>query len=266
MKSLIFAGNWKMNHAPADAAAFLREFLAYYHRMQDRTVILFPPALTLPAVVQGLKDRSDVLVGVQNIHWEDTGAFTGENSASIARAAGARFVLVGHSERRHVFGEDDEATHRKVAAAFRAGLIPMLCVGETRAQREQGETDAVVLRQLSAGIAGFEAAQVSQMIVAYEPVWAIGTGMNATPADANAVHATLRAALRSATGRSAGVPILYGGSVNQSNVRAIVSQPEVDGVLVGGASLGADSWQSIVTTTRDTRPVRVVSGAPSDAR
>ena len=248
MKHLIFAGNWKMNHAPADAVAFLREFLAHYQRMQDRTVILFPSALTLPAVAHGAKDRSDIQIGVQNIYSEDKGAFTGENSAAIARAAGAKYALVGHSERRHIFGETDEQAKLKIGAAFRGGLIPVLCVGETLAQRERGETQSVVLGQLHAAIGGLEASHVSQLLVAYEPVWAIGTGKTATPSDAAAVHAVLRAALREPTGRIGGVPILYGGSVSQSNVRALLSQKEVDGVLVGGASLDADGWQSIVTT------------------
>jgi triosephosphate isomerase len=251
MKHLIFAGNWKMNHAPADGVSFMREFLAHYQRMQDRNVILFPSALTFTSVAQSLKDRTDILLGVQNIHWEDKGAFTGENSAAIARGAGAKYALVGHSERRHVFGETDEQTRLKVAAALRAGLIPVLCVGETLVERESGRTEAVVLRQMHAAIAGLDAAQIGQMILAYEPVWAIGTGKNATPADANAVHAVLKAALQTPTTRSAGVPILYGGSVSQSNVKALVAQEHVDGVLVGGASLDADGWQSIVTTRVD---------------
>jgi triosephosphate isomerase len=248
MKHLIFAGNWKMNHAPADGVSFLREFLAHYQRMQDRSVILFPPALTLPAVANALKDRTDIQLGVQNIHWEDKGAYTGENSAAIARGAGAKYVLVGHSERRHVFGETDEQTRLKTAAALRAGLIPVLCVGETLDQRERGETEAVVLRQMQAGMAGLDASHVGQMMLAYEPVWAIGTGKNATPAEANAVHAVLKGALQKPAARSAGVPILYGGSVSQANVKALLSQEHIDGVLVGGASLDADGWQSIVTT------------------
>lgn len=250
MKQLIFAGNWKMNHAPADGAAFLRDFLAHYQRLQDRTVILFPPALTLSAVAQALKDRTDIQFGVQNIHWEDKGAFTGENSATIARGAGAKYALVGHSERRHIFGETDDQTRLKTAAALRAGLIPLLCVGETLKEREAGQTEAVVLRQLRAGIAGLDATQIGQMIVAYEPVWAIGTGKNATPSDADAVHAVLKSELQAPTGRSGGVPVLYGGSVSQSNAQGLISQPHIDGVLVGGASLDADGWQSIVTTTR----------------
>ena len=185
MKRPIFAANWKMNHGPTDAKAFMRTFLAHYARRPDRTVLFFPPALTMHAVLDALRERHDILVGVQNIHWEDKGAFTGESSASIARDAGARVVLVGHSERRHVFGETDDQAGKKCAAAVRAGLIPMLCVGETLAQREQTETEAVVLRQLSAGTALLEPAQIATMLVAYEPVWAIGTGKNATPEDAS---------------------------------------------------------------------------------
>jgi triosephosphate isomerase len=248
MKHLIFAGNWKMHHAPADAAGFVREFLAHFQRAQDRTVILFPPALTLPSVVTALKERPDIQIGVQNIHWEDKGAFTGENSAAIARGAGAKYVLIGHSERRHVFGETNEQTRLKIAAAFRAGLTPVLCVGEKLEEREKGKTDAVVLKQLKAAIDGLDPKQVGDMLVAYEPVWAIGTGKNATPTDANAVHAVLKKALLEATDRAGGVPVLYGGSVNQGNVKSLVAEESVDGVLVGGASLDAGSWLSIVST------------------
>jgi triosephosphate isomerase len=249
MKRPIFAANWKMNHGPTDAKAFMRTFLAHYARRPDRTVVFFPPALTLQAVIDALRERHDILVGVQNIHWEDKGAFTGESSASIARDAGARIVLVGHSERRHVFGETDDQAGKKCAAAVRAGLIPMLCVGETLSQREQGETEAVVLRQLEAGLAPLEPAQVATMLIAYEPVWAIGTGKNATPADASQVHAVLRRALKGKAPERAGhIPILYGGSVNRGNAASLVAAPEVDGLLVGGASLDAEGWSTIVRT------------------
>ena len=249
MQRPVFAANWKMNHGPSDARAFLRSFLLYYARRTDRSVIIFPPAVSLAAVVDALKERHDILVGVQNIHWEDKGAFTGESSASIARDAGARIVLVGHSERRHVFGETDEQAGKKCAAAVRAGLIPMLCVGETLAQREQGETESVVLRQLSAGTALLEPSQIATMLIAYEPVWAIGTGRNATPEDASKVHAVLRQALKGRIPERAGhVPILYGGSVNRGNAAALIAAPDVDGLLVGGASLEAEGWSSIVRT------------------
>jgi triosephosphate isomerase (TIM) len=160
MKRPVFAANWKMNHGPSDATAFMRYFLSHYPRRSDRTVIIFPPALSFAAVATLLGERHDVLAGVQNIHWADKGAFTGEISAAIARDAGARVVLVGHSERRHVFGETDEESALKCAAAARAGLIPMLCVGETLEEREAGETESVVLRQLRAGLSRLEAVQL----------------------------------------------------------------------------------------------------------
>ncbi|MBI2408919.1 MAG: triose-phosphate isomerase [Gemmatimonadetes bacterium] len=249
MKQPIFAANWKMNHAPADATAFMRAFLAHFGKRQDRSVIFFPPALSFGAVVGALKDRPDIQLGVQNIYWEDKGAFTGENSATIARSSGAKYVLVGHSERRHIFGETDEETGKKVAAATRAGLTPIVCVGETLAQREAGETEQVVLRQLRAALAGVKSADAGNAIVAYEPVWAIGTGKTATPADANAVHQAIRAELHALLDSgSLAVPILYGGSVNRGNAADLLAVPDVDGLLVGGASLDAEGWASIVLT------------------
>lgn len=247
MPNLIFAANWKMNQAPADAAAFLRTFTDQYSRQQDRRVLFFPPAVSLHAVLHAVRERSDLEAGVQNIHWEDKGAFTGETSGPLARAAGARHVLVGHSERRHVFGETDEETGKKVAAAFRAGLTPTICVGETLAQRDAGETIVVVKRQLRAALVGVEVAALVTAIVAYEPVWAIGTGKTATPADASEVHIAIRAELKAIAGeRGAVLPILYGGSVNKSNVETLLAAAEVDGVLVGGASLDAEQWLAIV--------------------
>jgi triosephosphate isomerase (TIM) len=249
MRRPVFAANWKMNHGPTDARAFLRTFLAHYARRSDRQVIFFPPAATLAAVTDMLRERQDVMVGAQNVHWEDKGAFTGELSASIARDAGAHVVLVGHSERRHVFGETDEDTARKVAAVVRAGLVPMLCVGEKLEERERGETDQVVLRQLKAGFSAIDPQHVASALVAYEPVWAIGTGKNATPADASATHTVIREALRAQMGERAGaVPVLYGGSVNRGNAAQLLAAEGVDGVLVGGASLDAEGWSSIVRT------------------
>lgn len=249
MKPRIFAANWKMNHAPADATAFMRAFLAHFGKHQDRNVIFFPPALSFGAVVGALKDRPDIQLGVQNIHWEDKGAFTGENSAAIARASGAKYALVGHSERRHLFGETEEETARKVAAAVRAGLTPIICVGETLAQREAGETEMVVLRQLRAALAGVPSADAANVVIAYEPVWAIGTGRNATPADASAVHQAIGEELRLILDSgSTAVSILYGGSVNRGNAADLLAAPEVDGLLVGGASLDAEGWATIVLT------------------
>ena len=249
MRTPILAANWKMNHGPHDARAFMRSFLMHYARRADRTVMFFPPALTLPAVVDALKERADILVGVQNISGEDKGAFTGENSATIARDAGARLALVGHSERRHVFGETDEQTALKCAAAVRAGLTPMLCVGETLQQREAGETNEVVVRQLRTGVSAIEPARIASMLIAYEPVWAIGTGRTAKPEDATAVHRVIRDALQAiVAGGAARIPILYGGSVNAGNASSLLGAPEVSGLLVGGASLAAESWATIART------------------
>lgn len=249
MQRPVFAANWKMNHGPSDAREFMRTFLAHYARRPDRKVIFFPPAITVTTVLGALKERQDILVGVQNIHWEDKGAYTGELSAAMARDAGAALTLVGHSERRHVFGETDSETARKVAAAVRAGLTPMLCVGEKLEERERGETEAVVLRQLRAGVADINAHAVTNMLIAYEPVWAIGTGKTATPDDASATQTVIRDALRELIGeKGAVVPILYGGSVNRGNAASLLDATNVDGLLVGGASLDAEGWSSIVRT------------------
>lgn len=246
MRKPVLAANWKMNHGPSDARAFMRAFLVRYARRTDRTVIIFPPAATLAAVAEATKERPDILVGAQNIYWEDKGAFTGEISAPIARDAGARFVLVGHSERRHVFGETDDETRKKCGAALRAGLRPVLCVGEKLEERRAGETDNVVLRQLRAALVDLDPAHMAQMLVAYEPVWAIGTGQTAQPQDASAVHGVIRGALKHfAADRANEIPIVYGGSVNSGNAQSLLAAAEVDGLLVGGASLDPEGWATI---------------------
>ena len=244
----VIAANWKLNHTPSDARAFLQRFLAQVPKLNERTLVFFPSAITLTTVVDGLKDRPEVWVGVQNGHSEAQGAFTGENSVLMARDVGARVVLVGHSERRHVFGETDAMTTKKMALIAQARLTPMLCVGETLEEREAGRTAEVVERQLSAGLAELDDAQVAVIMLAYEPVWAIGTGRTATPEDASEIHGVLRRALVTRVGEraAAGIPILYGGSVNRGNATQLLAASDVDGLLVGGASLDADSWASIV--------------------
>lgn len=238
-----------MNVGPTEARAFVAAFTARWTPRADRTVIFFPPALSLTAVVHALGNRADIGVGVQNIWTEDKGAFTGENSAPMAKDAGARYVLVGHSERRHIFGETDEQTAKKVAAAVRNGLTPILCVGELLAEREQGITDDVVVRQLRTGLHAVSSDAIAAMAIAYEPVWAIGTGRTATPDDASAVHAVVREALGEIAGSGGkATPILYGGSVNAGNARSLLDAPGVDGLLVGGASLDIEAW----ATTCDT--------------
>ncbi|MEO7964196.1 MAG: triose-phosphate isomerase [Gemmatimonadaceae bacterium] len=249
MQGPVFAANWKMHYGPTDARAFMRSFLANNAERSDRELIFFPPAISLTTVIDTIRDRPDIRVGVQNIHWEDKGAYTGETSAPMAREAGATLALVGHSERRHVFGESDEETGKKVAAAVRAGLIPMLCVGEKLEDRERGETAQVVIRQLRAGLSQIDPHAIGNMVLAYEPVWAIGTGKTATPDDASTIHLVIRDELQSLLGeRAKAVPICYGGSVNRGNAAALLLADEVGGLLVGGASMDADGWSSIVRT------------------
>jgi triosephosphate isomerase len=238
-----------MNNGPTAAKSFMDAFLASYPPRNDRTIIIFPPAVSLTAVAAGASSRSDVLAGVQNIHWAEKGAFTGEISAPMAKDAGARVVLVGHSERRHVFGETDAQCAKKCLAASRAELTFMLCVGETLEQREAGETESLVARQLREGLSQTPNLISADFLLAYEPVWAIGTGLTASAGDASAIHTVLRSELRQMIGtRSDDIPILYGGSVNSTNAATLLSAPEVDGLLVGGASVDASSWLSIAQT------------------
>jgi triosephosphate isomerase len=249
MRTPVFAANWKMNLGPTEARAFISAFTTRWTPRTDRTIIFFPPAISLDAVGEAIASRRDLDVGVQNIWTEDRGAFTGETSAPMARDAHAKYALVGHSERRHVFGETDEQTAKKCAAAARAGLVPILCVGELLSEREAGTTNSVVLRQLRTGLGDLSADVVSAMAIAYEPVWAIGTGRTATPGDAAAVHAEIRHALAERVGKAANeVPILYGGSVNSGNAQALMAADGVNGLLVGGASLDVNGWARICET------------------
>lgn len=247
LQTPIFAGNWKMHMGPEEAEQFFSEFLQQVPESSDRSVVFFPPAVTLAAVVAAVEGRSDIELGVQNIHWEPKGAFTGETSAPLAAAAGAALVLVGHSERRHVFGETNDDTRKKVAAALGAGLRPMLCVGELLEDREAGRAAAVVEEQLEAVYAELSEQDAAQLLIAYEPVWAIGTGRTASPEDAREMHAQVRAFLDGRYGAelAARTPVLYGGSVKPDNAAELLAQEGVDGVLVGGASLDAGGFARI---------------------
>jgi triosephosphate isomerase len=234
-----------MNLGPAAACRFLERFLEITSPLEGRSLWFFPPAVSLAAVSRAVQTRPDILVGAQNIHWETKGAFTGEVSIPMVLEAGAGAVLVGHSERRHLFGETDEQVARKTAAALAADLTPLVCLGETLAEREGGRTEQVVLRQLAPLLDRVAVEDWTRLVLAYEPVWAIGTGRNATPDDAAQVHELIRfgIARRGVTER---VRILYGGSVNTGNVLALLARPELDGVLVGGASLDPDGWAELV--------------------
>lgn len=246
MRRLVFAANWKMHLGPREAREYLEAFIPNVRLPDGREVWFFPPAVSLEAVAQALAGRAGVLAGAQDIHWEPKGAYTGAISAPLAAQAGARAALIGHSERRHVFGETDEETGRKVHAALQTELLPVLCVGETLAQREAGDTLAVVTRQLQAALGTLDGGALGKVTIAYEPVWAIGTGRNATPGDAALVHREIRRWLKD---RKAGqTRVLYGGSVNAKNVAALLAESELDGVLVGGASLDPATWAELVLT------------------
>jgi triosephosphate isomerase len=245
MRRLLFAANWKMQVDPAEARAYAARFLGATAPAEGRSLWFFPPAVSIESAVGAFQGRADVWVGAQDVHWEPKGAFTGATSIPLARGAGAAGALVGHSERRHVFGETDEEAGRKVRALLAAGLTAFLCVGEKLEEREAGRTEDVVLRQLRAGLAGVASDAMVRLVVAYEPVWAIGTGRNATAEDAARVHVALRAEL-TRLGATIRIPILYGGSVNNGNALGLLAQPEIDGVLVGGASLEPDGWAEIV--------------------
>jgi triosephosphate isomerase len=247
---MIFAGNWKLHLGPAGARDYLQVFLQRHRRTAGREVWFFPPAVSLEAVARTAADRPDIVVGAQNIYWEPKGAYTGETSIDMIREAGASAALVGHSERRHVFGETIEETGKKVQALLDADVTPVLCVGEKIEERESGRTHGVIEAQLDV-LKTLDAETLERVVIAYEPVWAIGTGKNATPADAAQVHGHIRTWIGGRGAKSERTQILYGGSVKPANVAALVAEDEIDGVLVGGASVDPDSWSAITRTGLD---------------
>ncbi|HTG50069.1 MAG TPA: triose-phosphate isomerase [Gemmatimonadales bacterium] len=245
MRKRIFAANWKMHHDPMAATTFALKFQEISSPDPARDLWFFPPAVSLAATAEAFERRADISVGAQNVHWEAKGAFTGETSAVMISGCGGKGALVGHSERRHVFGETDDETAKKVKALIAQRLVPMLCVGEKLDQREGGHTADVVRRLLKAVLSEITATEAAELLIAYEPVWAIGTGKVARPQDAAEVHREIRQVLHEhrVTGR---IPVLYGGSVNMANVAGLLAEDEIDGVLVGGASLEAEGWAAIV--------------------
>jgi triosephosphate isomerase len=247
LRTPVIAGNWKMYKTAAEAVAFVRAFLPMIVDAAGVEVVLAPTFTSL-STVAALTSGTRIAVAAQNLHFEAEGAFTGEVSAKMLREAGATHAIIGHSERRQYFAETDASVNRKVKTALAAPLTPILCLGETLAEREGGQTFEVVERQLYGGLDGIPASEASRIIVAYEPVWAIGTGRTATPEQAQEVHARLRTLLSGLWGAeaAASVRIIYGGSVNPGNIRALMSQPDIDGGLVGGASLKPDSFADIV--------------------
>ncbi|HKV54697.1 MAG TPA: triose-phosphate isomerase [Candidatus Binataceae bacterium] len=252
MRRKLFAGNWKMNLTPLEGRELVAAIRAELDReaaglARERDILVAPAFLTIPAVAQALAGSS-ILLGAQNVHFEQKGAFTGEVSAPMLRFFGVTHVIIGHSERRHVFKESEELIAKRLAATVAARMTPILCIGETLEQRDRGETLRVVLGQLQAGLSETKPDECGHLIVAYEPVWAIGTGRTATPEQAQEVHASIRVALRDHFGNEQGnnIRVVYGGSVTAENVDSIMAKPDIDGALVGGASLKAESFARIV--------------------
>ncbi|WP_022836709.1 triose-phosphate isomerase [Salisaeta longa] len=246
---MLIAGNWKMNTTLPEATALAEDLAAYVHEHADALaathMAVCPPFVNLEATARALAD-TDVAVGGQTMHTADAGSYTGETSAPMLRAAGCTYVIVGHSERRKYFGETDADVGAKVAQAHAHSLIPIVCVGETKAQRDAGDAEAIVEQQVRGALAEAQGAAPTDLVVAYEPVWAIGTGDSATPEQAQAMHAFIRSLLHDLVGDGAAdVHLLYGGSMKPHNAEALLSQPDVDGGLIGGASLQADSFGAI---------------------
>jgi triosephosphate isomerase (TIM) len=245
------AANWKMYKTVQEAVAFIKEFRSLVKDIHDVEIVVAPPFTALHTAVEAAHG-SNVGIAGQNLHWEREGAFTGEISAGMLKAAGAEYVIIGHSERRRLFGETDQTVNRKLNAAVAAQLTPIVCIGETLEERDGNQTLDVLDRQIKQGFDGVSGEQVASLVIAYEPVWAIGTGRNATPAQAGEAHAHIRARLRQWFGGAAAdqCHILYGGSVKPDNIRELASLEEVDGALVGGASLDVRSFFEIVSRSR----------------
>jgi len=252
MRKQIIAANWKMNMLQAEAARFVETFLIEID-ISDVEIVIVPPFTVIAKVNEALGNSQNIKVGAQNMHWERSGAFTGEISAAMLRDLFVRYVVLGHSERRRLFGETDEIVNRKVRAAHEAKLRPIVCVGETLEQRDRGNVEKILSIQLHGSLARLEPKELQETVIAYEPVWAIGTGRNATPAQAQEAHVFIRRIMREMSdGATADrVRIQYGGSVKPENARELLSQPDIDGALVGGASLDPRSFAEIIKAARD---------------
>jgi triosephosphate isomerase len=251
MRTPFIAANWKMYKSVHEAVVFIKEFRSMVKDMTAVEIVVAPPFTALHAVAEAARN-SPVGVAGQDVHWEREGAFTGEVSVGMLKEAGAEYVIIGHSERRRLFHETDETVNRKLAAALGARLCPIVCIGETLDEREANQTLAVLDRQIKAGLDGLTGEQVETIVLAYEPVWAIGTGRNATPEQAGEAHAHIRGRLRQWFGGTAAdqCHVIYGGSVKPDNIHDLVLLPDVDGALVGGASLDVRAFFDIVARSR----------------
>jgi triosephosphate isomerase (TIM) len=251
MRIPFIAGNWKMYKTVQDAVVFVKELKIAVKDITDVEIVIAPPFTAVHAVAEAARN-SNIGVAAQNVYWEREGAFTGEVAPAMVKEAGAEYVIVGHSERRRLFGETDAIVNRKVVAAIGAGLTPIVCIGETLEERERDETFAVLDHQIKEGFDCLGAEQIAELVVAYEPVWAIGTGRTATSAQAGEAHAHIRTRVRQWFGGDAAdrCRVIYGGSVKPDNIRELIAEPDVDGALVGGASLEVRSFAELVTKSR----------------
>jgi triosephosphate isomerase len=247
MRAKVIAGNWKMHKSNSDARVLAEAIRDKTSKIKKTKIIVCPPATALVDVV-GLLKETKIAIGAQNMHWEKMGAFTGEISAEMIKSTGASYVIIGHSERRQFFAETDETVNRKLMAALSANLNPIVCVGETLDQRESGITKKVVGEQLEGALKGLSSVQLNTLVLAYEPVWAIGTGKTATPDQAQEVHAFIRSKIQEMFDRatSESLVIQYGGSVKPDNAYELLKQPDIDGALVGGACLESESFAQII--------------------
>jgi triosephosphate isomerase len=247
VRTTLIVGNWKMNKTPSEAAAFARGLAERLRVSPSVELVVAPPFTALESVRAALGTSSSIHLAAQNLFWEDHGAYTGEVSAPMLRDLDCRYVILGHSERRTIFGEQDAGIQKKVHAALKHGIRPILCVGESHAQRESGHTDTVLTQQLQGSLTGLDAQAMASVTIAYEPVWAIGTGKSATPDQAVAAHRTIRAFLAGTWSATIGgaTRILYGGSVTSQNIESLLKSDQIDGALIGGACLQIDSFATI---------------------
>jgi triosephosphate isomerase len=243
----LIAGNWKMYKTPDEAAETAQQLVRGVGSVTDVDIMIAPTFIALAAVYAAIKN-SPIALGAQNLYWQDEGAYTGEISALMLKSAGCRYCIIGHSERRQYFAETDETVNKKIKAAIKAGLQPILCVGETEKERESGQTLSILDKQIKKGLEGLVLEQLDLLIIAYEPVWAIGTGKTATDDQAQEVHQFIRSLVKNNFGQalSDSIRILYGGSVKPDNITSLMAMPDIDGALVGGASLSAESFRKIV--------------------
>jgi triosephosphate isomerase len=252
VRKKIVAANWKMNMTQSESARFIESFLLDLGDIIDIDVVIVPPFTAIAKVMEALGKSQNIKVGAQNMHWERSGAFTGEISAALLRDLFVHYVVLGHSERRALFGETDEIVNRKVRAAHEATLRPIVCIGETLEQRDKGNVEKILSIQLRGSLKDLTEKELQETVIAYEPVWAIGTGRNATPDQAQEAHTFIRHTLRKMANDTTAerVRIQYGGSVKPENARELMSQPDIDGALVGGASLDPRSFAQIVKAAR----------------